>query len=246
MNMLETIIPKSDQQTADDFLGGPRTITITKVELTRAEQPCAVFFDGDEGRPYRPCMIMRRVMVKAWGEDANAYLGKSMTLFRDDTVRYGALAVSGIRISHLSHIPSAFTMVLRESRKSSKPFTFQPLPVTAGAPAVATPPETATSEPPPLPAKKRTMADVVNDIDAMLSPDGAETAAAVALVIASDRVVWAVANAKGDDKARLDGIIAAARTRTAAASAPDVDDSEAPDWLGPDRQASEGSGAGAV
>ncbi len=219
MNMLETIIPKSSQLNADDLLGGPRTITVTKVELTSEEQPVAVSFDGDGGKPFLPGKSMRRVMVNAWGPDASAYVGRSMTLYRDEKVQFGGLAVGGIRISHMSHITRPITMALTASRSNRKPFTVQPLAVAAPAavttPVTSTPPpETATPEPPPPPAKKRTMADVVDDIDAMLSPDSAETAAAVALVIASDRVVWAVANAKGDVKTRLDRIVAAARART--------------------------------
>ncbi len=129
-DMLDVIKPKSDQLNADDLIGGPITIKITGASVKKGtEQPASIFFEGDNGKPYKPCKSMMRVMVKAWGNDSQKYKGKSMTLYRDDKVKWAGAAVGGIRISHMSHIPEAITMSLTESKSNRKPFTVQPLAV---------------------------------------------------------------------------------------------------------------------
>lgn len=127
-DMLETIHPKSDQLNADDLIGGTMTITVTKVNLTLGkDQPVAISFDGDNGKPYMPGKSMRRVLVMLWGPDANAYVGRSMTLYRDEKVLFGGLAVGGIRISHMSHIDGKHTLMLTATRAQRKPFVVEPL-----------------------------------------------------------------------------------------------------------------------
>ncbi len=133
-----TIIPKSDQLNADDLIGASRTIKITRVSLAAGDQPVAINYDGDEGKPYLPCKSMRRVLVTVWGADGNTFVGKSLTLYRDEKVTWGGLAVGGIRISHMSGIDKPVTMALTAAKASRKPFTVQPLKVLAGKP---TPPE---------------------------------------------------------------------------------------------------------
>lgn len=137
MDMSKTIIPKSDQLNADDLIGGPRTITVTGVRGTdTAEQPVAVNFQGDDGKPYKPCKSMRRVMVHVWGPDAKAYVGRSMTLYCDPAVQFGGMKVGGIRISHMSHMNGPMTMALTATRAKRAPFTVQPLVVEQPAQAV--------------------------------------------------------------------------------------------------------------
>lgn len=128
LDMTDTIVAKSDQLNSDDLMGGPRTVTITKVSrASTAEQPIAVSFEGDAGKPYMPCKSMRRVMVTVWGPDAVAYAGRSMTLYRDADVTWGGMAVGGIRISHMSHITEPVTLALTATKKVRKPFRVLPL-----------------------------------------------------------------------------------------------------------------------
>jgi hypothetical protein len=128
LDMRDTIIPKSDQLNADDLIGGPRTITITKVSRANtAEQPIAVSFDGDGGKPYFPCKSMRRVMVFVWGEYAETYVGRSMMLYRDAEVTWGGMAVGGIRISHMSHMDGPMVLALTATKKARKPYRVLPL-----------------------------------------------------------------------------------------------------------------------
>lgn len=135
-DMAKVIIPKSDQLNADDLIAGPRTIRITGVTIRGGqEQPIAISFEGDDGKPYKACKSMCRVMVTAWGADSSKYTGRSMTLFREPTVKWGGMEVGGIRISHMSDIDSAITLALTMTRANKKPFTVKPLAKESAAPA---------------------------------------------------------------------------------------------------------------
>ncbi len=126
-DMLAAIAPKSDQINADDLIGGPITIKIAGVKITpSSEQPVAIQIDG-ERKVYRPCKSMMRVMVAAWGPDSAAYVGQSLTLYREDSVTWAGVAVGGIRISAMSGIPGPMTLALSLNRKTRKPFTIKPL-----------------------------------------------------------------------------------------------------------------------
>ncbi len=130
-DMSQVIIPKSDQWNADDFIAGPMTFTIADVKIAPGtEQPVNIVLDGTE-KFFRPCKSMSRVLVGAWGADAKAYVGRSLTLYRDPEVKWGGMAVGGIRISHLSHIDGAKVMVLTATKGSRKPFKVMPLVVDA-------------------------------------------------------------------------------------------------------------------
>ncbi|OAN71123.1 hypothetical protein A8B82_21260 [Sulfitobacter sp. EhC04] len=130
-DMSQFIAPKSDQMNADDLIGGTRTIKITRVSASpdSAEQPVAVSFEGDQGKPFKPCKSMRRVMVNIWGADASKYVGRSMTLYRDPEVKFGGIAVGGIRISHMTDMKNnrEVVMALTASRAQRKPYTVKPL-----------------------------------------------------------------------------------------------------------------------
>jgi hypothetical protein len=122
MNLAATIIPKSDQLNADDLIAGPRTIRITEVRQLTGEQPVAIHYEGDNGRPYKPGKSMRRVLVTIWGDDSAAYIGRRLTLYRDPSIKFGGDDVGGIRISHASHIAEPHTMALTVTRGKRKPY----------------------------------------------------------------------------------------------------------------------------
>lgn len=120
-DMSQVIIPKSDQWNADDLIGGPRTITISDVSIQGGtEQPVSIHIKGDV-KVYRPCKSMSRVLVQAWGPDARAYIGRSMTLYRDPKVKWGGLEVGGIRISHLSDIDAEKVFMLTMTKQNRAP-----------------------------------------------------------------------------------------------------------------------------
>jgi len=132
-DLTSTIAAKSDQLNADDLIGGSITVSIAGVRGVAGDQPIAVDIVGH--KPYMPCKSMRRVMVALWGADGKTYEGRRFTLFSDPAVTWGGMAVGGIRISHMSHIEKATTIVLAASKKTKKPFTVQPL--TDAAPKAA-------------------------------------------------------------------------------------------------------------
>lgn len=134
MNLNSTIIPKSDQLNADDLITGPRTIKITAIKAGSADQPVSISFEGDSGRPYKPCKSMRRVLVAMWGADGSAYVGRRLTIYRDTSVVWAGEPVGGIRISHASDIPEAFQTSLTATRGKRKPYRVDPLPEEKAAP----------------------------------------------------------------------------------------------------------------
>ncbi len=135
-DLSQTIAPKSDQLNSDDLIAGPMTIKITKISANPGspEQPISIFFEGDSGKPYKPCKSMRRVLVNTWGSDGNKFPGRSMTLYRDPSVKFGGFDVGGIRISHMTDIAKPVTMALTASKANRKPFTVQPLLPEGGIP----------------------------------------------------------------------------------------------------------------
>jgi hypothetical protein len=128
MDITETLAPKSDQLNAEDMLTGPRTFAVDKVTRGSDEQPVEIHLVGLPGRPFKPSKTVRRIIVSAWGPEAANYTGRRMTLFRDETVRFGGSAVGGIRVSHLSHIDKPLTLSLTETRGKRKQHRVEPLP----------------------------------------------------------------------------------------------------------------------
>lgn len=127
-DMTAAIVPKSDQMNADDLIAGPITIKISNVTIRGGqEQPVSIHYEGDNGKPYKPCKSMSRVLVAAWGADAKEYVGRSLTLYRDPTVKWAGMDVGGIRISHMSDIEGPLTMALTATKGSRKPFTVRPI-----------------------------------------------------------------------------------------------------------------------
>lgn len=126
-DMSSVIVAKSDQINADDLVSGPRTIRIAGVKINSAsEQPVSIEIEGEK-KVWRPCKTASRVLVAAWGPDANRYAGRIVTLYRDPNVKWGGLPVGGIRISAMSDIDpkkitdGKMTIALKESRNHSRP-----------------------------------------------------------------------------------------------------------------------------
>ena len=128
--------PKTDQLNFDMLLGGA-TLTIKVTEVTvslTGEQRVVIHYEGENGRPYKPCKSMIRVLIGVWGADGKQYVGRSMTLYGDPKVVFGGMTVGGIRISHMSHIAAPQTIALTVTRSKRAPFTVKPL-VISGAQA---------------------------------------------------------------------------------------------------------------
>lgn len=128
MDLTETIVPRSDQINSEDLLTGPRTVTITAVKRGTAEQPVnIVTAEFGPGRPYKPSKTMRRVLVAAWGSDAQAYVGRRLVIYRDPEITFGGDKVGGIRISAMSDIATRLSVALTVTRGRRAPFVVEPL-----------------------------------------------------------------------------------------------------------------------
>ena len=127
-SLLPTIEAKSDQLNAEDLVGGPRTVSITGVKVSASDdQPVWISFEGDNGKPFKPCKTVRRLLVRVWGDDSNLYAGRSMTLYLDPEVKYGGMKVGGIRVSHVSHINGPQSFFTSVSRGKKAQITVRPL-----------------------------------------------------------------------------------------------------------------------
>ncbi len=128
-DMLKTITPKSDQLNADDLVGGHiMTVTINRAEVKESgEQKVVLGYEGDNGKPYKPGKAMCHVLIAVWGKSSKEYIGKSLTLYRDEKIKFGPDITGGIRISHMSHITEQRTVIIPVSRGIRKPFTVKPL-----------------------------------------------------------------------------------------------------------------------
>ena len=137
MDISDTLAPNSDQLDAVDLIGGPRTFTITNVTKGSAEQPVSIHL-AEFPRVWRPGKSMRRVLAACWGVDASQWAGRRVTLYCDETIRFGSEVVGGTRISHLSHIDKPRSVPLIVSRGKSATFRVQPLPDPTPADRIAT------------------------------------------------------------------------------------------------------------
>ena len=134
-DMTAVIVPKSDQVNADDLIAGPRTYQIEAVDIRPGtEQPVSIKLVGED-RVWRPCKSMSRVLVTAWGADAKAYAGRSITLYRDPKVKWGGMEVGGIRVSHLSHIEREMMLQLTATKGKRTPHIIKPLVVEQSKPS---------------------------------------------------------------------------------------------------------------
>ena len=138
--LTEALAPASDQLTADSLISGPRTITFTAVKIGKDGRSTRVSlnYEGDDGKPFKPCKTMGRAMVMVWGITEgreNDFVGKSVTVFRDPDVSFGEQGkIGGVRISHMSHISKAATVKLTVAQGSKRAFVFQPLAAASSKP----------------------------------------------------------------------------------------------------------------
>jgi len=147
-----TAEPRSDQWNADDFVGGPRVFTIAGVNEGAAEQKYDIQLVEGEGRAWRPPLTVLRILIEAWGDEASAWVGRRVKLYRDESVRFGPDAVGGIRIVALTDLPGGKPLTARVtmSRGRKAPVTIQPL----------TEPATAKPAPKAAESAEPTAADV--------------------------------------------------------------------------------------
>ncbi len=127
LDITKTTEPRSDQQNFDDYLAGPKRVTVAGVKKGSAEQPVVVHLVEFPGRPYKPSKSMRRVLLAAWGGDASEWAGRQLELYGDPEVPFGLDKVGGIKIGRMSHLDAPVTILLTVTRGRRAPHTVEPL-----------------------------------------------------------------------------------------------------------------------
>lgn len=128
--MRAAIAPRSNVMNAEDLLTGERTFTVTaaKVDMSK-ERPVSIWFaEFPEGRPFQPSVTVCRIFAKLWGEEESEYVGRKVTLYRDETVKWAGQPIGGIRVRAMSHIgKKPVQLALAESSKTRAQWTVLPL-----------------------------------------------------------------------------------------------------------------------
>jgi len=123
-DLSDTIIAKSDQLNAEDLITGDRVLKVTNVVRYshNGEQSFYLNYDGDDGRPYKPCLTMRRMIQALWGKDGRSYINGLIQVYLDPDVDYGKQkGCGGIRINGVSGIdsPKDVTLTVRRGIKKT-------------------------------------------------------------------------------------------------------------------------------
>lgn len=115
-DITNSIQAKSDQLNADDLITAPRTIKISDITQGNAENPVIVHYEGDNGRPFKPCKTVLRIIGAGWGNMTGEWVSKSLVLYCDPTVVYAGKEVGGIRIQAMSDISKRLKISLSKTR----------------------------------------------------------------------------------------------------------------------------------
>lgn len=129
-NLSKAAEAKSDQLNAIDLIGGPITVTITKVKVKAdpgADQAVSIWFTGDNGRPWKPSKTMIRVLIIKWGDDETKFVGKHVTLFREPSITWGGNEVGGVEMSHMSDMKNDDRFLLGTGRGKTRQFKIEHL-----------------------------------------------------------------------------------------------------------------------
>lgn len=117
-DLRSTIVPKGDQLNSEQLLAGPLVITVSDVRAGSGDdQPVSVFYALDPQRPFKPCKTMRKLLIHAWGADGSKWIGRSLEVFNEPSIKFGGETVGGIRISRMSGInPKGIEVSLTATR----------------------------------------------------------------------------------------------------------------------------------
>lgn len=131
LDVSHTIVAKSDQLNAVDLTQSETIVNIIDVKVSEKnnDQPVSIHLSGYDGRPYKPCLSMRRILVNAWGKDAGTWIGQSMAIYCENSVRWAGKDVGGIRISKLTGISKEVSAPIAINRSLREIYTVYPLEV---------------------------------------------------------------------------------------------------------------------
>lgn len=123
--------PRSDQWNGDDFVNGKaKVFTIADVKHGSAEQKYDIVLAEGEGRVWRPPLTVLRILMDAWGDESDEWVGRRVALYRESSVTFGKEKVGGIRISHMSDLPDGkpFEHASTVTRGRKRNVVIKPLP----------------------------------------------------------------------------------------------------------------------
>ena len=129
IDVSHTVKTKSDQLNADDLIAGDLMIQVEGVNVINdPQQPVQIYYYGCEGKPFKPCLTVRKILVALWGKDASVWANRWMNLYVDPTVSFGKQKnIGGIRVNAVSHIDSAASLTLAVRRGAKQEFRIQPI-----------------------------------------------------------------------------------------------------------------------
>ena len=126
-DITKTTETKSKQLNSDDMTGN-MVIKITRVDVSdNGEQPVSIFFEGDGGKPWKPCKTVRKILKYVWDRETDNYIGRSVELYVDSRVKYGGEEIGGIRIKAMSHIQKKVRLALITAAGRKSIFIIEPL-----------------------------------------------------------------------------------------------------------------------
>lgn len=114
---------KSDQLNSVDIIGFEPVIRIREVQVRNGEQPVWIYFDGDNNRPWKPSRGMIRILSAGWGYESDQWIGRSVQIFNEPTVKYAGKEVGGVHIRAMSDIPTkGINTTLVKNRQQREPY----------------------------------------------------------------------------------------------------------------------------
>lgn len=113
MDISNAILAKSDQLNAIDLIGGPRIVRIKEVREGDKERPVLIILEEfGPGRPFKPAKTVLRIFAGLWGKETAVWVGRSLEIYRDESVKWAAKQFGGIRIKAMSNIDAPTTFNL--------------------------------------------------------------------------------------------------------------------------------------
>jgi hypothetical protein len=122
----DTIIAKSDQLNAADIADEKHIVITDAKKIGDKDQPVHIYFEGCDGKPWKPCKGMRRVIASIWGSKVDLK-GREIVLINDPTVTWSGQEVGGIRIKAMSDISEKKSVPVRLSKHKVAKHTILPI-----------------------------------------------------------------------------------------------------------------------
>lgn len=138
-DIAHTLLAKSDQLNAADIMGTEKILTITGVDVKQSgDQPVVIHYADEQGRPWKPCLTVRRILSQLWTTESEKWVGQSVAVHRDPTVKWAGEPHGGIRPHAATGLDATVIVKLKEERGGKpKAFEIKPLRLSGDGPKSA-------------------------------------------------------------------------------------------------------------